>query len=149
MNSPVAFARFVCFVVPGTKKQGVTFVLDRSASHVGGRKRNNDERRETAWSVDPLDCSFVSFACFVVPKKEEIMLTTVTLEEAEAKLRQLVEQLAPGEEVVIMQNQQPVARLVSERPAQRKPRVPGNCRGMITLLVEDDEHLQDFEEYMR
>jgi hypothetical protein len=26
--------------------------------------------------------------------------------------------------------------------------VPGNCKGMITLAVEDDEHLQDFEEHM-
>ena len=36
------------------------------------------------------------------------------------------------------------------RPApQRLPRVPGNCKGMITLLIEDDEHLKDFEEYMK
>ena len=30
----------------------------------------------------------------------------------------------------------------------RKPRVLGNCKGMITLLVEDDEHLEGFAEYM-
>jgi hypothetical protein len=24
----------------------------------------------------------------------------------------------------------------------RQPRKPGNCKGMITLLVEDDEHLE-------
>ena len=47
-----------------------------------------------------------------------------------------------------VQNQQAVAKLVGQGPAERKPRVPGNCRGMITLAVEDDEHLQDFAEYM-
>ena len=25
----------------------------------------------------------------------------------------------------------------------------GNCRGMLTVIAEDDEHLKDFEEYMR
>jgi antitoxin (DNA-binding transcriptional repressor) of toxin-antitoxin stability system len=76
------------------------------------------------------------------------MSTTITVEEAQAKLRELIHQLAPGEEVIITENQQPVAKLVSEQPPQRKPRVPGNCKGMITLLVEDDEHLEDFKEYM-
>lgn len=25
----------------------------------------------------------------------------------------------------------------------------GNCRGMLTVVTEDDEHLKDFDEYMR
>ena len=49
---------------------------------------------------------------------------------------------------MITQNQQPVAKLVGQRPSERKPRVPGNCKGMITLAVEDDEHLKYFEEHM-
>lgn len=76
------------------------------------------------------------------------MSSIITVEEAQAKLKELIYQLAPGEEVIITDNQQPVAKLVSERPRQRQPRVPGNCKGMITLLVEDDEHLEDFKEYM-
>jgi hypothetical protein len=31
-------------------------------------------------------------------------------------------------------------------PPERKARVPGNRKGMITLAVEDEEHLKDFEE---
>ncbi|MBV9122687.1 MAG: type II toxin-antitoxin system prevent-host-death family antitoxin [Planctomycetes bacterium] len=73
---------------------------------------------------------------------------TITVEEAQAKLKELIHRLAPGEEILITENQQPVAKLISEAPLPRKPRVPGNCRGMITLLVEDDEHLEDFQEYM-
>ena len=77
------------------------------------------------------------------------MSATITVEEAQTRLPELIGKLAPGEEIIITQDQQPVARLVGERPPARQPRVPGNCKGLITLLVEDDEHLQDFEEYMR
>ena len=56
--------------------------------------------------------------------------------------------MTPGEELVITENEQPVAKLVSGQPLQRKPRQAGRCKGMITLLVEDDEHLKDFAEYM-
>ena len=42
------------------------------------------------------------------------MSATITIDEAQAKLKELIHQLAPGEEVVITENQQPVAKLVSE-----------------------------------
>jgi antitoxin (DNA-binding transcriptional repressor) of toxin-antitoxin stability system len=76
------------------------------------------------------------------------MSATVALEEAQATLAELIGRLTLGEEIVITKNQQPVAKLVGQRPAERQPRVPGNCKGMITLAVDDDEHLKDFEEYM-
>jgi antitoxin (DNA-binding transcriptional repressor) of toxin-antitoxin stability system len=76
------------------------------------------------------------------------MSATITVEEAQARLKELIHKLAPGEAVVITENQQPVARLVGEQPSKRKPRQAGRCKGMITLLVEDDEHLRDFAEYM-
>ena len=77
------------------------------------------------------------------------MSATITVEEAQTRLPELIGNLAHGAEIIITQNQQPVARLVGERLLERKPRVPGNCKGMITLLVEDDEHLKDFDEYMQ
>jgi prevent-host-death family protein len=76
------------------------------------------------------------------------MSATITVEEAQAKLKELIHQLAPGEEVVITENQQPIAKLVGEQPSKRKSRQAGRCKGMITQLVEDDEHLRDFAEYM-
>lgn len=73
------------------------------------------------------------------------MNTTVSLDEAQVKLAELIHQLSPGEEIVITENQQPVAKLVSSvRTPQR--RQPGRCKGMIELLVEDEEHLAGFEE---
>jgi antitoxin (DNA-binding transcriptional repressor) of toxin-antitoxin stability system len=75
-------------------------------------------------------------------------MSTVTLEEAQAHLPQLIEQLQPGEEIVITRDQKPVARLLAEQQPKRKPRRPGNCKGMMTIIADDDEHLKDFAEYM-
>ncbi len=74
-------------------------------------------------------------------------MSIVTIEDAQASLPKLIHELSAGEEVVITENSQPVARLVGARPV-RKPRQPGNCRGMLTILQEDEEHLKDFAEYM-
>lgn len=78
------------------------------------------------------------------------MATTITVGEAQARLRELIHQLAPGEEIVITEDQHPIAKLVSEQPPP-KPNLrpgPGLCKGMITILSDDDEHLKDFEEYL-
>jgi prevent-host-death family protein len=78
------------------------------------------------------------------------MSTTITVDEAQAKLKELIHQMAPGEEVIITENHHPVAKLVSEpaRPPRKQRPGPGLCKGMITIVSDDDEHLKDFEEYM-
>jgi antitoxin (DNA-binding transcriptional repressor) of toxin-antitoxin stability system len=75
------------------------------------------------------------------------VVTTVNIDEAQASLTELVHGLSPGEEIIITENDQPVAKLVSQ-PKRRQRREPGRCKRMITLLVEDDEHLEGFKEYM-
>jgi antitoxin (DNA-binding transcriptional repressor) of toxin-antitoxin stability system len=75
-------------------------------------------------------------------------MTTVTIEEAQARLPELIDDLAAGEALVITRNAQPIARLLAEEPPQRRPRQPGSAAGQLTILVEDDEHLSAFEEYM-
>ena len=74
-------------------------------------------------------------------------MQTVTLQEAQSHLAEIIEKLTPGEEVVIVRDRQPVARLVGESPAKPHP-VPGRCRGMLTVVSEDDEHLKDWAEYL-
>jgi prevent-host-death family protein len=70
---------------------------------------------------------------------------TITVEEAQSRLAEIIDKLPPGEEVVVTRDNRPVARIVSER---RPPRPgPGLCKGMIAV-VSDDEHLKDFTEYM-
>lgn len=76
------------------------------------------------------------------------MLMTITLEEAQATLINLVHQLALGKEIIITENQKPVARLMGEPVKKRQPRKAGNCIGMIKMVSDDDEHLKDFEEYL-
>jgi prevent-host-death family protein len=72
---------------------------------------------------------------------------TVTLEEAQAKLPELIEKLALGEEVIITRHQQPVAQLIPPPSATLQP-VFGSCKGMLTIVSEDEEYLDDFKEYM-
>jgi antitoxin (DNA-binding transcriptional repressor) of toxin-antitoxin stability system len=76
-------------------------------------------------------------------------MMTITIEEAQARLPQLIDQLAPGEELVISDGQRPVAKLVGQGVAPRKPRTLGSGKGKLTILQEEDEHLRDFQEYMQ
>lgn len=77
-------------------------------------------------------------------------MTSVTIQEAQAKLPDLIHGLMPGNEVLITENNQPVAKLVSElpnaKPGLRPP--PGLGKGYITIVADDEEHLKDFAEYM-
>lgn len=76
-------------------------------------------------------------------------MNMVTIEEAQAKLSELIDKLTPGEEVVITRNEQPVARLVSEPRRVRKPRQPGSAKDKILYMADDfDAPLEDFKEYM-
>jgi len=77
------------------------------------------------------------------------MSATITLKEAQARLKELVDNLAPGEEIVIIDNQKPVARLIGERTA-RKPRpAAGLGKGSILFMAPDfDEPMEEFKEYM-
>jgi prevent-host-death family protein len=77
------------------------------------------------------------------------MSATITLEEAQAKLKDLIDKLAPGEEVVITHNEQPVAKLVGTPLPLRQPRQPGTLRGTVLYMAPDfDAPLEDFKEYM-
>ncbi len=104
------------------------------------------------------------------------MSTTISLEEAQASLKELIGRLAPGEEIIITENQKPVARLVGERPPRPAPglgkgsilymapdfdapleefehndrpaRKAGSAKGLLTIVSDDDEHLKDFAEYV-
>ncbi len=75
-------------------------------------------------------------------------MTTITIEEAQAKLPELIGTLSKGEELVITQAGRIVARIVGERSEPRQRRVPGFAKGMMTIVAEDDDHLKDFAEYM-
>jgi antitoxin (DNA-binding transcriptional repressor) of toxin-antitoxin stability system len=70
-------------------------------------------------------------------------MTSVTIEEAQATLPELIGKMVAGEELEITQGEEVVAILVAERPHGRRPG-PGLGAGMLTVVAEDDEHLQGF-----
>ena len=79
------------------------------------------------------------------------MTKTMAVEDIRLTLMELLDRLAPGEEILLTRNQQPVAKLVSAaaipQPKQRPG--PGLCKGMITYIAPDfDAPLEDLKEYM-
>jgi antitoxin (DNA-binding transcriptional repressor) of toxin-antitoxin stability system len=74
-------------------------------------------------------------------------MSTITLEEAQANLSKIIGGLKAGEEVAITAAGQVVARLIREQAVWKRPDF-GLCKGMMTILADDDEHLRDFAEYM-
>ena len=75
------------------------------------------------------------------------MSLTLTIEQAAARLPELVESLAPGDEIVLTADDRPVAKIVPQ-PSPKPRRRPGACKGMLTIVEDDDAHLRDFEPYM-
>ncbi len=74
-------------------------------------------------------------------------MTTIPIDEAQTKLAELIAKISPGDKVVITKNSQPVAQL-TPLAAPMGQSVPGRCKGMLTVISEDNEHLEDWAEYM-
>jgi antitoxin (DNA-binding transcriptional repressor) of toxin-antitoxin stability system len=74
-------------------------------------------------------------------------MTTVSIEQAQTQLAGLIAGLKPGEAILITQQDRPVARLIGE-PSGGVSRRPGSAIGRLTIVEEDDSHLDDFREYM-
>ena len=70
----------------------------------------------------------------------------LTVEEAAARLAEIVSDLQPGDEITLMSQEKPVAKIVPEKlPTRRRA---GACKDMLTIVREDDSHLEEFKEYM-
>jgi len=63
-------------------------------------------------------------------------MTQVTLEEAGARLPELIESVKQGEEIIILHDNIAVARLVSVE-SERKAREPGSAKGLILYMADD------------
>ena len=85
-------------------------------------------------------------------------MSTITLQEAQSTLAELVHRLAPGEGVTITENDRPVARLIAPlvattRPPRPRPPVTGvpkagSCQGLFVVPDEFKEPLEEMREYM-
>ena len=78
-------------------------------------------------------------------------MTIITLNDAQANLSQLIHKLTPGEEVVITENDQPVAKLVAaEVNVEREPPRLGTLKGTVLYMASDfDAPCPGFEVYMQ
>jgi antitoxin (DNA-binding transcriptional repressor) of toxin-antitoxin stability system len=75
-------------------------------------------------------------------------MSTVTVEEAESRLPELLAGLRPSEEILIVENGVPLARLVkTERNSW--PCQPGSAKDIPHWMAPDfDVPLDDFRQYM-
>ncbi len=76
-------------------------------------------------------------------------MTSLSIEEAQARLPALVHGLNPGDEVELTENGRPLARIVPATTPVPAPRRPGTLRGTVLYMAPDfDAPLEDFKEYM-
>ena len=75
-------------------------------------------------------------------------MTSVTIQEAQAKLPELVRQLQPGEKITITDQERPFAQVRKARPTSW-PCKAGSAKEIILWIAPDfDAPLDDFREYM-
>ena len=77
-----------------------------------------------------------------------LSMSTISLQDAQDRLAELVANLGPDESVVIMKDNRPVARLVGEPVSPVSPRQLGTMAGTVTYIAADfDAPLDEFREY--
>ncbi|WP_439637832.1 type II toxin-antitoxin system Phd/YefM family antitoxin [Gloeomargarita lithophora] len=77
-------------------------------------------------------------------------MVKLTIQELQARLPDIIHNLQMGEEILVLENNLPVAKLVKSinAPKSALRPAPGHGKGMITVIQDDREHLQDFADYM-
>jgi antitoxin (DNA-binding transcriptional repressor) of toxin-antitoxin stability system len=74
-------------------------------------------------------------------------MNAIPVEEADGRLSEIIAKLTPGEEIMLLRNEKPVAKLIAIPSVKPRP-LPGRGKGMLTIISDDEEHLEDFAEYM-
>jgi antitoxin (DNA-binding transcriptional repressor) of toxin-antitoxin stability system len=72
----------------------------------------------------------------------------VNIEDAKSNLPDLIDAAVNGEEIVIAKDDQHIVKLVPVSRARPRPQF-GSAKGLISMLDDFDEPLDDFAEYMR
>ena len=75
-------------------------------------------------------------------------MPSVPLATAKDQLEELIDKLLPGEELHILKDDRTVARLIGMPKPLTGPRKPGSAIGRLFIVKEDDDHLEDFKDYM-
>ena len=76
-------------------------------------------------------------------------MQTITLEEAQSHLTEIIEKLMPGEEVVLTRDDKPVATIRATPPTLCEPPRFGALKGSILYIAPDFDAIPEgFEEYV-
>lgn len=71
----------------------------------------------------------------------------VSLEEAKLKFSSLIKEVSTGEEVVIVENNTPIAKIISLVDHKIQSHF-GSAKDLITMSDDFDEPLEDFKNYV-
>jgi antitoxin (DNA-binding transcriptional repressor) of toxin-antitoxin stability system len=75
-------------------------------------------------------------------------MATVSIEDAQSRLKDLIAQMTPGDEIFITDGDRTIARLIAEVPCEKRPRRLGTLKGTVLYMAPDfDAPLDDFKEY--
>lgn len=74
-------------------------------------------------------------------------MTTIPIKEASSRLSELIDQLQPGEEIELTRGSETIARLV-KNSTQKNTRQFGLGKGKLTILADDNEYLEHFQNYL-
>jgi antitoxin (DNA-binding transcriptional repressor) of toxin-antitoxin stability system len=78
---------------------------------------------------------------------ESVMSHILSIQQASGQLGELVRSLHPDDEIILTDNNQPVARIVPSGPPT--PRNAGAWKGKLEILDDSDEViLEHFAEYL-
>ena len=84
----------------------------------------------------------------------------IDLDKAKTQFKDLIQTALDGEEVVIMENGEPILKLVRvpptepfflhriDQPSAKPRRQSGSAKGLISISDDFDEPLDDFSDYM-
>jgi antitoxin (DNA-binding transcriptional repressor) of toxin-antitoxin stability system len=74
-------------------------------------------------------------------------MQTLTVQEAQSHLTEIIERMAPGEEITLTHDDKPVAIIRAARPQARKHRQLGTLKGSVLYMAPDFDAIPEgFEE---
>ena len=76
-------------------------------------------------------------------------MSTITLEEAERDLRQVIDRLSPGDEVIVTSENRPIATIRGVAATELPRRQLGTMKGSVVSMSPDFDAIPEgFEEFV-
>jgi len=75
------------------------------------------------------------------------VVRTISVQDASGQLTTLMRGLHPGDQLMLTDGQQRIARVVPD-DAGRPNRQAGRCKAMLEIVSNDDDILEHFKDYV-